>query len=120
MPAPPASAAAALGERRIPRKSSWRPLSGRRTFAGQGECARHDSNVRPLPPQGTPAVGLGWTRLAEVGSTSRVAALQVPEPARLSTNFCGAWTFLGHSVADTDYGEVWERHRPVENGRGRD
>jgi hypothetical protein len=31
--------------------------------------------MRPLPPQGTPAVGRGWTRLAEVGSTSRVVGL---------------------------------------------
>jgi hypothetical protein len=40
-------------------------------------CARHDSNVRPLPPQGKPAVGSGWRRMAELGSESCVAGLSM-------------------------------------------
>jgi hypothetical protein len=56
-------------------------------------CARHDSNVRPLPPQGSPAVGPGWRQMAELGSRSRVAALQSAWAACLSREISLA---LGH------------------------
>jgi hypothetical protein len=62
-----------------------------------GGCARHDSNMRPLPPQGRPAVGPGWREMAELGSRSRVAALQSVRTARLPEGFLSRldmfWTF---------------------------
>ena len=50
-------------------------------------CARHDSNVRPLPPQGSPVVGPCWNGMEEPGSTCGLAELREQERAHRQNRF---------------------------------
>ena len=51
-------------------------------FAVLQRCARQDSNLRPLPPQGRPVVGRRWRGMAERGSTCSLARLLACASAR--------------------------------------
>src|SRR5215218_3145131 len=56
-----------------PRFPKTRCSTSKAPRRGTRGCARHDSNMRPLPPQGRRAVGDGWTRLEEPGSKSALS-----------------------------------------------
>src|SRR5215211_6784995 len=86
--------------RRVPGAELPRRADSR--LVALSECARQDSNLRPLPPQGTPAVGPRWREMVKLGSTSRATALESLRAARLPGGFlsrsdmfwtlcCGIW-----------------------------
>src|SRR5262245_25379888 len=57
------------------------------------KCARHDSNMRPLPPHGTPCDAARWRRMSKLGSSKGFARLP---PVRVQVLPEALFEALGH------------------------